>query len=431
MEAHSVLPTELTLITPVQITVQTTSGREDRILCSKSPSTTSVDAVGPSDTAALLGGAATLTCSNPAYTSPGSGAALWSEGGVPFGTQQNGIYTAPEFAKYTNFGIVSNEYPQMDLTVSNAQVEDEGTYTCTLPSDQGSATLTVEIEGNEPTTTLNSDPSVTPIRLIAGEQSVLRCTASGFRPAVNLEWYKDDIKITAGVSEDPATNNGDTFTTVGTLTFTPTIPDDGDRLECRTIGQEVATAKTGGLTLNVQYAPVVKVDYSGGQITCSSDANPLATTHQIIRNGTDVLKTFPNSPGSVEFTPNYCAVISCNATNTIGTGTDTFAQQICPELSTELPRTTEVPSKAMHPTIKSTVGVIVGAVVAAFIGGVLVSGIMFYIMKRRHQVQHERDGLHQTIKHDGDHLNQDGPHKRTPKREQNQGKFLLTFNYLR
>ncbi|XP_038062507.1 fibroblast growth factor receptor 1-like [Patiria miniata] len=281
----------------------------------------------------------------------------------------------------------------MDLTVSNAQVEDEGTYTCLLQSDQGSATLTVEIEGNEPTITLNSDPPVTPIRLIAGEASVLRCTASGFRPAVNLEWYKDDVKITAGVSEDPATNNGDTFTTVGTLTFTPTIEDDGDRLKCRTIGQVVATAKTGGFTLSVQYVPVVTVDYSGGQITCSSDANPLATTHQIIRNGTDIWKTFTNSPGSVEFTTNYCAVISCNATNTIGTGTGRFAQQICP------------------------VGVIVGAVVAAFIGGVLVSGIIFYIMKRRHQVQHIGDGLHKTIKHDGDHLNQDGPFKVTPKLE--------------
>ncbi|XP_038062358.1 cell adhesion molecule 3-like isoform X2 [Patiria miniata] len=334
---------------------------------------TIVDAVGPSDTAALRGGAATLTCSNPAYTSPSSGAAFWEEGGTPFGTQQNGIYTAPEFAKYTNFDIVSTEYPQMDLTVSNAQVEDEGTYTCTLQSDQGSATLTVEIEGNEPTITLNSDPSVTPIRLIAGVESVLRCTASGFRPAVNLEWYKDDVKITAGITEDPATSNGDTFTTVGTLTFTPTIPDDGDRLECRTTGQVVATAKTGALTLSVQFVPVVTVGYSGGQITCSSEANPLATTHQIIRNGTDVLKEFTNSPGSVEFTPKYCAVISCNATNTIGTGTDTFADQICPGY---VEPTTPAPPKPSEPTPKPTVGLDAGIIAAIAIGCLIVVALV-------------------------------------------------------
>ncbi|XP_038062510.1 cell adhesion molecule 3-like [Patiria miniata] len=296
-------------------------------------SATSVDAVGPSDTAVLRGGSATLTCSNPAHTSTDSGLAFWAESGTPFGTH-GGIYTGTAFAKYTNFGIVSNEFPQMDLTVSNTQVEDEGTYICSMTVEQGSATLTVEIEGNEPTITLNSDPSVTPIRLTAREPSVLRCTASSFRPAVNLEWYKDDVKITAGITEDTPTPNGDTFTTSGTWTFTPNIPDDGDRLECRTTGQVVATAKTGGLTLNVQYVPDVTVGYSGGQITCSSDANPLATTHQIIRNGTDILKTFTNSPGYVVFTPKYCAEISCNATNTIGTGTGTFAQQICPGRST-------------------------------------------------------------------------------------------------
>ncbi|XP_038062505.1 cell adhesion molecule 2-like [Patiria miniata] len=304
-------------------------------------SATSVDAVGPRNTAALRGGAANLTCSNPAYTSPSSGAARWAEGLTTFGTQQGGIYTGPAFAKYTNFGIVSDEFPQMDLTVSDAQVEDEGTYTCTMITKQGSATLAVEIEGNEPIITLDGDSSGNPIKLTAGEQSVLRCTASGFRPAVNLEWYKDDVQITAGITEDTPIANGYAFTTSGTLTFTPTKQDDGDRLECRTTGQVVATAKTGGLTLNVQYAPIVNVDFRGGRITCLSDANPLAAS-KIILNGTDILVSFIISGGSVEFTPDYCNYISCNSTNTVGTGTGTFAKPICPALDAVGPSDTAV-----------------------------------------------------------------------------------------
>ena len=89
------------------------------------------------------------------------------------------------------------------------------------------------------------------ITLTESEQSVLRCTATGYRPAVNLEWYKNNVKITTGITEDPPTVNGDTFDTSGTLTLTPTKDDDGATLQCRTTGQVVAPSQTGSLTLNI------------------------------------------------------------------------------------------------------------------------------------------------------------------------------------
>ena len=89
------------------------------------------------------------------------------------------------------------------------------------------------------------------IILRESEQSVLRCTATGYRPAVNLEWYKNNVKITTGITEDPPTVNGDTSDTSGTLTLTPTKDDDGATLQCRTTGQAVAPSQTGSLTLIV------------------------------------------------------------------------------------------------------------------------------------------------------------------------------------
>ena len=107
------------------------------------------------------------------------------------------------------------------------------------------------VQGSLPVITIDGDSSGNPIILRESEQSVLRCTATGYRPAVNLEWYKNNVQITTGITEDPPTVNGDTSDTSGTLTLTPTKDDDGATLQCRTTGQVVAPSQTGSLTLNV------------------------------------------------------------------------------------------------------------------------------------------------------------------------------------
>ena len=104
---------------------------------------------GPTSTVVLLNGNATLTCSSSNYTNLSDGPSLWNDatdGGniITFATQTGGVFTSPAFAKYSNFEIVSAVASQMDLRVRHAQVEDEGTYTCAMITDSGSARLTVE-----------------------------------------------------------------------------------------------------------------------------------------------------------------------------------------------------------------------------------------------------------------------------------------------
>ncbi|XP_022109081.1 cell adhesion molecule 3-like [Acanthaster planci] len=343
---------------------------------------------GPQDTSALRGTTATLYCRNPDYTGPGL--TQWSEG-VTF-ANEGGVFGSN--AKYDNFGVItssSTPTTQLDLQISNVQVSDEGTYECEITPNSAAATLKAEIEGNVDAVTIDGDSSGKPVILRATVESVLRCTARGFRPAVNLEWYKNDVHITTGVSEDAPTDNGDgTFDSSGTLTFTPTRQDNEAILECRTTGQMVAPAKTVSVTLNVQYVPVVSVRYDNKVITCSSDANPLATSHKIILNGTNIVKEFTTSRGSHPFTPvDGCTVISCNATNTVGTGTATFPEEICPgyvEPTTKAP--SKSPATTKSPPAATNSGAVVGAVVGVFITGIIICGLtIFCWMRKRRERQ--------------------------------------------
>ena len=96
---------------------------------------------GPQDTSVLQGDAATLTCSNPAFT--GAGVTLWDEDGTTF-ANQGGVFLG---GKYTNFAVdtgSTSPATQLNLVISNAQVSDEGNYTCEITPDAGSAALKVE-----------------------------------------------------------------------------------------------------------------------------------------------------------------------------------------------------------------------------------------------------------------------------------------------
>ena len=68
--------------------------------------------------------------------------------------------------------------------------------------------------------------------------------------------------------------------------------------------------------------PVVEVKYKGDIVTCTSDANPPATSHVIIVNGT-VQDTQTCSDGicTLPLKTDYDTDIRCNATNSVDTGT--------------------------------------------------------------------------------------------------------------
>ena len=96
--------------------------------------------VGPTDTPILQGEPATLRCSNNDF---GGGLRLWrEEGGTTFANQDGILPGVP--AKYQDFQISAPSSTQIDLIIPDAQVADEGTYTCEMTPDSGSAVFMVE-----------------------------------------------------------------------------------------------------------------------------------------------------------------------------------------------------------------------------------------------------------------------------------------------
>ena len=99
------------------------------------------------DTVVLLGQDTTLYCRNSDHT---SGFEQWSDAtntpSSPFASRSGGVQRGAGFEKYVNFDLESTAITQLGLKINSAELEDEGTYACTLSPDTGSATLSVESE---------------------------------------------------------------------------------------------------------------------------------------------------------------------------------------------------------------------------------------------------------------------------------------------
>ena len=95
---------------------------------------------GPVDTSVLRGNTATLQCSNDAFE---GGITQWSEGDLTFASE-TGVFPRDAFAKYQDFEINSTSSTQIDLVIPYSKVADEGTYTCEISPDSGTATFKVE-----------------------------------------------------------------------------------------------------------------------------------------------------------------------------------------------------------------------------------------------------------------------------------------------
>ena len=99
------------------------------------------------DTVVLLGQDTTLYCRNSDHT---SGFEQWSDvtntPSSPFASRSGGVQRGAAFEKYVNFDLESTAITQLGLKINSAELEDEGTYACTLSPDTASATLSVESE---------------------------------------------------------------------------------------------------------------------------------------------------------------------------------------------------------------------------------------------------------------------------------------------
>ncbi|XP_072048891.1 cell adhesion molecule 1-like [Amphiura filiformis] len=289
----------------------------------------------PADEAVLINSMHTLSCRRG--PDGATGLISW-EHSLPGSTGRSTLFIGEDKQelnpRYDNFAIdPANLY---DLIITNMAIEDEGTFYCRNLADGSSVTSvvrTVEVAGNPPEMTPHTGGVVT---VIEGDTSAIVCTGIGYRPVVTIEWYHtksggQESQITDGVTqtEDPNAGDSDLFDVVSTLQYIADKEYNGGELECITTGQSAAPSQENISSLNVQYTPIVNVQYGSDEVRCSSDANPEVAEpygYKIIINNTNVYTPTPACVDGVCTLPlevDYDTDVRCNATNGIGMGTDT------------------------------------------------------------------------------------------------------------
>ncbi|XP_041090949.1 uncharacterized protein LOC121304053 isoform X2 [Polyodon spathula] len=101
-------------------------------------------------------------------------------------------------------------------------------------------------------------PMVTPRgQLIAGRESVLICSTSGFYPSnITLTWLRNGHHMTDRGAEKYLSDNSDgTFNATSSITFTPNVTHHKDLIACQVSHAALSQPLTSNLSLLVKYGP--------------------------------------------------------------------------------------------------------------------------------------------------------------------------------
>lgn len=86
------------------------------------------------------------------------------------------------------------------------------------------------------------EPTVKPLQvklipprspIIAGKRIEFKCQSLGSRPRPKISWFKGDTQPLA-LTEVLESHSSDSNTTISTVSFVPSVGDDGQHLSCRT-----------------------------------------------------------------------------------------------------------------------------------------------------------------------------------------------------
>ncbi|KAG1709800.1 Neural cell adhesion molecule 2 [Nymphon striatum] len=194
--------------------------------------------------------------------------------------------------------------------------------------------------------TLNFKPknvSITSGRtpLSAGVSAKFRCRTSGSRPPADITWWKGSVRMTDTKQQILISDNyNESYTTtIGSLTFVPTLQDNGKYLSCRASNAAISqSAIEDGWKIIVYYVPKanlhikkLKQEYivEGDDVSfeCTIDANPYITDVKWTFNGRTIRENEENGYQIKDLTlyisevdASHMGDYVCLASNSQGTG---------------------------------------------------------------------------------------------------------------
>lgn len=264
-------------------------------------------------------------------------------------------------AKFDNF-FISDAEENFSLTIVNAQLSDEGFYSC-VEGDE-SRTANVTIEAWPKLSVFVNNTLLVPengITLTEDDQVIVLCIAEGAKPAVYLtlkfgqnEWIEADNIATS--------KDGLRFITEASVTHS--VSRDDTTFTCKATGQISIPPSSAKISIDVLHKPVCHVELRRNTAECQCVSNPQVSGYRWYVNGT--------SKGTELLLPindHMPANLTCLATNAVGTGASA-------------PRYVS-PANVDPGAISASYVIIVVAAVIAFACCIIACCVIFYCLYRR------------------------------------------------
>ncbi|XP_066990120.1 fasciclin-3 isoform X20 [Macrobrachium rosenbergii] len=181
------------------------------------------------------------------------------------------------------------ENNQCGIIINSANIEHHGIWTCKVyvrgNSLVGKKKVVVTIKPTTPV--LEIEQSGGTLEVSNDEETEVKCSVAGARPAADIRWYLGDKDITVFAAADQTPNGEeDMHKTVSTLSRTFEPSENGRLLTCTVMHQTLVVPDNASIPISVIFKPIEKPLSTYYQIVPGSDyevrlnfsANPSPTT---------------------------------------------------------------------------------------------------------------------------------------------------------